>query len=103
MEKVCFGLITGAVKPAANISPEKAGIEQNEKRKPKLTLSLLQKEKSHNIWPKYSFSFQYIVYFTSISCGNCESRGDGLDNLFNFMPLVHFTFREGGNPQWEFV
>ena len=98
MEKVCFGLITGAVKPAANISPEKAGIEQNEKRKPKLTLSLLQKEKSHKIWPKN----KYIVYFTSISFGNGGSRGDGLDNLFNFMPLVHFTFREEGNPQWEF-
>ena len=54
MEKVCFGLITGAVKPAANISPEKAGIEQNEKRKPKLTLSLLQKEKSHNEFLRYS-------------------------------------------------
>ena len=59
MEKVCFGLITGAVKPAANISPEKAGIEQNEKRKPKLTLSLLQKEKSHNIWPKNKYCIFY--------------------------------------------
>ena len=100
MEKVCFGLITGAVKPAANISPEKAGIEQNEKRKPKLTLSLLQKEKSHNIWPKNSCCIYCI--FTSISFGNGGSRGDGLDNLFNFMPLVHFTFREGGNSQREF-
>ena len=100
MEKVCFGLITGAVKPAANISPEKAGIEQNEKRKPKLTLSLLQKEKSHNIWPEKHVV--YIVYFTSISFRNGGSRGDGLDNLFNFMSLVHFTFREGGNPQREF-
>ena len=62
MEKVCFGLITGAVKPAANISPEKAGIEQNEKRKPKLTLSLLQKEKSHNIWPKNSCCIYRIFY-----------------------------------------
>ena len=101
MEKVCFGLITGAVKPAANISPEKAGIEQNEKRKPKLTLSLLQKEKSHNIWPRNKYCI-YIVYLTSISVGNGGSRGDGLDDLFNFMPLVHFTFRERGNPQWEF-
>ena len=98
MEKVCFGLITGAVKPAANISPEKAGIEQNEKRKPKLTLSLLKRVTTFGL----KINVVYIVYFTSISFGKGGSRGDGLDNLFNFMPLVHFTFREGGNPQWEF-
>ena len=62
MEKVCFGLITGAVKPAANISPEKAGIEQNEKRKPKLTLSLLQKENGHNIGPKNKYCIHIACY-----------------------------------------
>ena len=100
MEKVCFGLITGAVKPAANISPEKAGIEQNEKRKPKLTLSLLQRKRVTTFGLK--INVVYIVYFINISSKNGGSRGDGLDNLFNFMPLVHFTFREGGNHQWEF-
>ena len=58
MEKVCFGLITGAVKPAANISPEKAGIEQNEKRKPKLTLSLLQRVTTFGL----KINIVYILY-----------------------------------------
>ena len=32
--KVCFGLITAAVKPGANISLQRAGIEQNRKGRP---------------------------------------------------------------------
>ena len=33
MRKVCFGLITAAVKPGANISLQRAGIEQKRKRR----------------------------------------------------------------------
>ena len=95
--KVCFGLITTAVKPGANISLQRAGIEQNRKGKPtQIVIGLPSKQPQHLDLLFICFSLFKLKYlsgekrrekmlqFVFKNLNPAEGSQVGLSNLFNW-------------------
>ena len=94
VRKVCFGLITAAVKPGANISLQRAGIEQNRKGRPtQIVIATIQ------ITTTFGSILFVLHFFTAIfvqieikdtnatiffkQLNSAEGSQVGLSNLFN--------------------